>query len=247
MWRGLSFKSPYHTALEVFLPRHISFYTSSRYRGIMKKLLAISIVAIIVLGLISATPFQHTFAVSKTQKKIDKLISSKLPNKDWTKIQALNITLTTTPHDVIKVYNKTGTTPPPPNPTPTGSCAIPDVNHSKFLRVAVTGDTKTNGKEFQVIHDCHVDVNIVPGDLWYTSTCNEWLSAVEKLGWTKNNTDLGVGNHDSDGACIRNWMGQTSTYHQIFFTDKLAVTTLNGNTDLKCTSAQYQALKPKIE
>ena len=111
----------------------------------------------------------------------------------------------------------------------------------------MTGDTKTNGKEFQVIHDCHVDVNIVPGDLWYTSTCNEWLSAVEKLGWTKNNTDLGVGNHDSDGACIRNWMGQTSTYHQIFFTDKLAVTTLNGNTDLKCTSAQYQALKPKIE
>ena len=210
------------------------------------KLAILFLVAIIGIALISSVPLTHTFAkISKEHKAIDKAISN---TASWKSICDVGISVAAN-KSLDRVFHKdnnrcNGITPPP-QPT---SCPIGDFNHTKFVRVGVTADTKVAGKEFTLIHNCGVQINLVAGDLWYTGTSNAWFAAVEKLGWTKGNTDIAVGNHDGDGSAIKNWLGFTSTWNQWNTPDgKVDVFAINANTDFKCGSTQFNKIKGWIE
>lgn len=129
------------------------------------------------------------------------------------------------------------------------NCPIGDFNHTKFVRMGVTADTRVDGKEFHLMKDCGVQVNMIAGDLWYDDSASDWFTAIEKLGFTKNNTEIARGNHDSDGKAINNWLGNNRTFEEKiggFANHKIAVFDVDANTKFDCSSPQYRILESQI-
>ena len=122
---------------------------------------------------------------------------------------------------------------------------------SKTLRLGVVGDVDSNQgftKQLEIANHYNVQVMIIPGDFEY-SNGKEVLSALESHGFTKENTDIVVGNHDSSKE-TESWLDQNSTFGQVklgFVSNKLALFNVDENINSDCSSPQFKILKSQIE
>jgi len=133
------------------------------------------------------------------------------------------------------------------------SVGIPatDFNKSKTLRIAVVGDVDSNQgltKQLELANQYNVQVFVIPGDFEYTNG-KDVLSNLESHGFTKENTDIVVGNHDSGGD-VQSWLGSKNTFGEVTFGfsgDKLALFNIDANINFDCSSPQFEILKSQIE
>src|SRR6185436_3406647 len=173
----------------------------------MQKLFTVGLIAILVIGLITALPLTHTFAKSGKEKKVMKSITKALDRATEGKpstIDMLNISKFND-NSTIVVINKTGSiTPPPPPPTckPTehlenGKCVPnpppPPPPTGNTTLVCTVGDFK-DGKVMTAMKKDKCDITIALGDMGYGSN----LNLLKSLGFT----NCVVGNHDAveDGS-----------------------------------------------
>ena len=138
--------------------------------------------------------------------------------------------------------------------TMTGSSAgIPAAtfNNSKTLRIGVVGDIDSNEgftTQLEIANHYNVQVLIIPGDFEYTNG-RKVLSDLQSHGFTKENTDIVVGNHDS-GKEVKMWLNNNRTFGQVKFDfsgNKLALFNIDANTKFDCSSPQFEILKSQIE
>jgi len=126
-----------------------------------------------------------------------------------------------------------------------------DFNKSKTLRIAVVGDIDSNQgltTQLEIANSYNVQALIIPGDFEY-SNGNEVLSNLQSHGFTKENTDIVVGNHDS-GKEVQLWLGNNRTFGLLqfgFSGDKLALFNIDANIKFDCSSPQFEILKSQIE
>jgi len=126
-----------------------------------------------------------------------------------------------------------------------------DFNKSKTLRIAVVGDIDSNQgltTQLEIANNYNVQALIIAGDFEY-SNGNEVLSTLQSHGFTKDNTDIVVGNHDS-GKDVKIWLDNNRTFGQVkfgFSGDRLALFNIDANTKFDCSSPQFQILKSQIE
>jgi predicted phosphodiesterase len=76
--------------------------------------------------------------------------------------------------------------------------AATNFNTSKTLRIAVVGDVDSNQgltNQLEIANDYNVQALVIAGDFEY-SNGKEVLSNLQSHGFTKENTDIVVGNHD---------------------------------------------------
>ena len=102
--------------------------------------------------------------------------------------------------------------------------------------------------QLEIANQYNVQGLIVPGDFEY-SNGKQVLSNLESHGFTKENTDIIVGNHDSEKDVI-NWLDNNKTFGQVNFNfagDKLALFNIDANTKFHCSSLQFKILKSQIE
>ena len=133
------------------------------------------------------------------------------------------------------------------------SVGIPadNFNKSKTLRIGVVGDIDSNQgltTQLEIANHYNVQALIIPGDFEYTNG-NEVLSNLQSHGFTKENTDIVVGNHDS-GKEVMTWLDNNRTFGQVkfdFSADKLALFNIDANIKFDCTSPQFEILKSQIE
>jgi len=133
------------------------------------------------------------------------------------------------------------------------SVGIPadNFNKSKTLRIGVVGDIDSNQgltTQLEIANHYNVQTLIIPGDFEYTNG-NEVLSNLQSHGFTKENTDIVVGNHDS-GKEVMTWLDNNRTFGQAnfdFSADKLALFNIDANIKFDCTSPQFEILKSQIE
>jgi hypothetical protein len=124
-------------------------------------------------------------------------------------------------------------------------------NNLKTIRIAVVGDIDSNEgliTQLEIANQYNVQGLIVPGDFEY-SNGKQVLSNLESHGFTKENTDIIVGNHDSEKDVI-NWLANNKTFGQVNFNfagDKLALFNIDANTKFDCSSLQFKILKSQIE
>lgn len=130
---------------------------------------------------------------------------------------------------------------------------VPLINFdpSRTLRLAIVGDIDSNSgltEEMKIANKYNVQALIVPGDYEYTSG-TKVLSDLQSHGFTKDNTDITVGNHDS-GQDVEHWLNDISTFGEVdfgFSTNKLALFNIDANEKFDCSSPQFTALKSQIE
>ncbi|HKX20578.1 MAG TPA: hypothetical protein VJM74_02780 [Nitrososphaeraceae archaeon] len=133
------------------------------------------------------------------------------------------------------------------------SVGIPatDFNKSKTLRIAVVGDVDSNQgltKQLELANQYNVQLLVIPGDFEYTNG-NDVLSNLQSHGFTKENTDIVVGNHDSGGD-VQSWLGSKKTFGEVTFGfsgDKLALFNIDANINFDCSSPQFEMLKSQIQ
>jgi predicted phosphodiesterase len=130
------------------------------------------------------------------------------------------------------------------------SVGIPatDFNRSKTLRIAVVGDIDSNRgltTQLEIANHYSAQALIIPGDFEY-SNGKEVLSIFQSHGFTKENTDIVVGNHDS-GKEVKKWLDNKRTFGQVQFGDKLALFNIDSNIKFDCSSPQFEILKSQIE
>jgi predicted phosphodiesterase len=133
------------------------------------------------------------------------------------------------------------------------SVGIPavDFNRSKTLRIAIVGDVDSNQgltTQLEIANRYNVQALILTGDFEY-SNGNNVLSELQSHGFTKENTDIVVGNHDS-GNDVTKWLGNDRTFGQVqfgFSGDKLALFNIDANINFDCSSPQFDTLKSQIE
>jgi predicted phosphodiesterase len=138
-------------------------------------------------------------------------------------------------------------------PADSSSVGIPavDFNRSKTLRIAVVGDVDSNQgltTQLEIANHYNVQALIVTGDFEY-SNGNKVLSDLQSHGFTKENTVIVVGNHDS-GNDVTNWLGNDKTFGQVQFDfsgDKLALFNIDANINFDCSSPQFDTLKSQME
>lgn len=124
-------------------------------------------------------------------------------------------------------------------------------NNLKTIRIAVVGDIDSNEgltTQLEIANQYNVQGLIVPGDFEY-SNGKQVLSNLESHGFTKENTDIIVGNHDSKKDVIH-WLDNNKTFGQVNFNfagDKLALFNINANIKFDCSSPQFKILKSQIE
>lgn len=126
-----------------------------------------------------------------------------------------------------------------------------DFNKSKTLRIAVVGDIDSNQgltTQLEIANHYNVQALIIPGDFEYTNG-NEVLANLQSHRFTKENTDIVVGNHDS-GNDVQMWLGNNRTFGLLqfgFSADKLALFNIDANIKFDCSSPQFEILKSQIE
>jgi len=122
---------------------------------------------------------------------------------------------------------------------------------SKTLRIAVIGDVDSNQgltTELEIANHYNVQALILTGDFEY-SNGKKVLSDLQSHGFTKENTDIVVGNHDSQQD-VKAWLNEKQTFGQnsfAFASDKLALFNIDANTKFDCSSPQFEVLKSQIE
>jgi len=133
------------------------------------------------------------------------------------------------------------------------SVGVPATNFniSKTIRIAVVGDVDSNQgltTELEIANHYNVQALILTGDFEY-SNGNKVLSDLQSHGFTKANTDIVVGNHDSEQdveACLN----EKVTFGQVnfaFAADRLALFNIDANSRFDCSSPQFEDLKSQIE
>ena len=130
---------------------------------------------------------------------------------------------------------------------------VPIINFdpSRTLRLAIVGDIDSNSglsEEMKIANKYNVQALIIPGDYEYTSG-TKVLSDLQSHGFTKDNTDITVGNHDS-GQDVEYWLNDKSTFGEVdfaFSNNKLALFNIDANEKFDCSSPQFTALKSQIE
>lgn len=133
------------------------------------------------------------------------------------------------------------------------SVGIPaaNFNKSKTLRIGVVGDIDSNQgltTQLEIANRYNVQALIIPGDFEYTNG-KDVLSNIQSHGFTKENTDIVVGNHDS-GNEVMTWLGNNRTFGQVMFdfaADKLTLFNIDANIKFDCSSPQFKILKSQIE
>jgi predicted phosphodiesterase len=124
-------------------------------------------------------------------------------------------------------------------------------NMSKTIRIAVVGDVDSNQgltTELEIANHYNVQALILTGDFEY-SNGNKVLSDLQSHGFTKANTDIVVGNHDSEQD-VEAWLNEKVTFGQVnfaFATDRLALFNIDANSRFDCSSPQFEDLKSQIE
>ena len=135
------------------------------------------------------------------------------------------------------------------NSTSVGNPAT-NFNKSKTLRLAIVGDIDSNQgltTQLEIANHYNVHVLVIPGDFAY-SNGKEVLSDLESHGFTKENTDIVVGNHDSGE--VQRWLGNDRTFGEVRFNfsqDRLALFNIDPNMKFDCSSPQFEILKSQIE
>ncbi len=150
------------------------------------------------------------------------------------------------------------TQPPvcPPGTHPEGSICVPDVvggvipqlNISKYVRVGVIGDVDSNSgwtTQLNLFAKYQVQFIVMPGDFAYNNG-KVVLDNLVSHGFTKTNTQIAVGNHDNCST-VKAWLGSASCYGQRFLTDKVAVETIDANSQFDCSGAQFLKVKSDLE
>ena len=138
-------------------------------------------------------------------------------------------------------------------PVKSSSVGIPaaNFNKSKSLRIAVVGDVDSNQgltTQLEIANHYNVQLLIIAGDFEYTNG-KEVLFNLQSHGFTKENTDIVVGNHDS-GKRVKTWLGNNRTFGEVKFDfsgDKLALFNIDANIKFDCSSPQFEILKSQIE
>lgn len=151
----------------------------------MNKLFAIGLVAILVIGLMTAVPLTHTYAKSKDSKAKDAIVKAlgKSVEGKYSTIDIMNYSKFGD-NSTVTFWNKTTgpvTPPPPPPPVP-----IPTGNTSL---VCTVGDFK-DGKVIAAMKKDKCNVTIALGDNGYDSD----LKLLKSLGFT----NCVIGNHDAE-------------------------------------------------
>ena len=122
---------------------------------------------------------------------------------------------------------------------------------SKTIRIAVVGDVDSNQgltTELEIANHYNVQALILTGDFEY-SNGNKVLSDLQSHGFTKANTDIVVGNHDSEQD-VEAWLNEKVTFGQVnfaFAADRLALFNIDANSRFDCSSPQFEDLKSQIE
>lgn len=133
------------------------------------------------------------------------------------------------------------------------SVGVPATNFniSKTIRIAVVGDVDSNQgltTELEIANHYNVQALILTGDFEY-SNGNKVLSDLQSHGFTKANTDIVVGNHDSEQD-VEAWLNEKVTFGQVnfaFAADRLALFNIDANSRFDCSSPQFEDLKSQIE
>ena len=123
-------------------------------------------------------------------------------------------------------------------------------NNLKTIRIAVVGDIDSNEgltTQLDIANQFNVQGLIVAGDFEYSSG-KQVLSNLESHGFTKENTDIIVGNHDL-GKDIMTWLDNNRTFGQVTFNfagNKLDLFNIDANIKFDCSSPQFEILKSQI-
>jgi len=136
----------------------------------------------------------------------------------------------------------------PPPPQPTGK-PDPNVNTNTTFRTASIGDIDNNAglvAQLNLAKKYHVQALFIIGDYGYSS-CQGVVDKLTTAGFSKTNARIVEGNHDC-AAITKAFNGDTSLYGSSTFANgKVEFFSLDGNTALDCSSAQFNTMKPKIE
>jgi predicted phosphodiesterase len=115
----------------------------------------------------------------------------------------------------------------------------------------VIGDVDFNQgltTQLEIANHYNAQALILAGDFEY-SNGNKVLSDLQSHGFTKENTDIVLGNHDSQQD-VKAWLNDKQTFGQVnfaFATDRLALFNIDANTKFDCSSPQFEVLKTQIE
>lgn len=212
----------------------------------------------VVLILISSiiTINNNAFAKqSPSDKKAESVIKKtfdKFTGKDQQYGQICTLLVTTKTNSSQQlVYSRNSTsciTPIPPTPIPPTPTAIPALNKTTTFRMAAFGDIDSNSgltTQLDLMKKHQVQALTVDGDFSYTSS-KVVLDNLVAHGFTKDNTNIAVGNHDNCGT-VKAWMGKDICYYTQYLTSKIAVTTIDANSQFDCSGIQFQTVKSDLE
>jgi hypothetical protein len=197
-----------------------------------KFLISVTIFGVLFVCMVTSTViFQNAYAISQKDKNAKKTIVDAIEEKvdtKWSEIDMVNISKASDNNTVVILNN---TVTPPSNAT---NCPInATFNQTKYVRLASVGDTDANSgtkKEFQMMKDCGVQIHIIPGDLWYKKDPEDWFNLAHNHGFTPENTNIAVGNHDENGQEIKEWLGEDSTWNMKSFADgKVDICAIDSN------------------
>src|SRR6478672_12466225 len=135
-------------------------------------------------------------------------------------------------------------------PAPDQNASPPlTVNASNTFRIAVIGDVDSNPgltEQLDLMNKYHVQTLLLAGDFEYTDG-KAVLDDLTKHGFSKNNSDIVVGNHDS-AKDVNSWLGTNTTFGTYDFAQgKLAVFNIDANIQFDCSSPQFKTIKNNIE
>lgn len=136
----------------------------------------------------------------------------------------------------------------PPPPPSTGK-PNPNVNTSTTFRTVSIGDIDNNAglvTQLNLAKKYHAQALFIIGDYGYSS-CQGVVDKLTAAGFSKTNSRIIEGNHDC-AAVTKAFNGDSSLYSSSnFASGKISLFSLDGNTALDCSSAQFVAMKPKIQ
>jgi hypothetical protein len=128
------------------------------------------------------------------------------------------------------------------------SVGIPALDKTTTLRVAVFADVDSNSgltTQLDLMNKYQVQALILSGDFNYNSG-KVVLDNLVSHGFTKTNTALANGNHDSCNM-VSVWLGTNICYGDQQLTDKLMVETIDANSQFDCSGTQFKTVKSDIE
>lgn len=123
---------------------------------------------------------------------------------------------------------------------------IPALDTLKTLRIGVIGDIDNNGglvTQLNLMKKYGVQQFVLPGDYAY-SNGPDVLDKAATAGFTKSNTIIAVGNHDSCSS-IRTYLGNTLCYYQSTI-GNVDFFVIDANSGFDCSGTQFQTITSKI-